>query len=159
MKHDIDGSGERELVCSPYTMMLYEQEFNKSIVADVYGEIDLKGGKTEVVTAEYVADRLTAALDDGKQLPKTTLKLISAAFPVEVVTKLDYTADNWEAYLRAYWAMLKTADEKNGTATASFRTWVACLGPVDMREVSNVVYSCMEDGIFHSRASRLRDAE
>lgn len=155
MKHDIDGSGERELVCSPYTMMLYEQEFGKSIIADVYGVIDLKGSRTETVTAEFVASRLQGAMPDGKQLPKTTLRLVADAFPCEVVTKIDYTADEWEAYLRAYWAMLKTADERDGgQRTPAFKRWLADLGKVDMREVSNVVVSCMEDGVFHSKAAR-----
>lgn len=153
MLYDIDGTGEREVFCSPYTLMVYEQEFKKSMVADVYGVIDLTRGSTETVTAEFVASRMAAAA--GGKLPDETVKLIADAFPATVVTKIDYTADRWEAYLRAYWAMLKTADEADGSgSTPPYAKWVASLGAIDLREVSNVVYSCMEDGVFHPRASR-----
>ncbi len=155
MKHDIDGRGERDIVCSVYTLTVYEQEFKRSMVADVYGVIDLKKGGTEIVTAEFVASHLQAAMSDGKSLPKATLALINKAFPTSVLTRIDYTADNWEAYIRAYWAMLKTGDALSSGAqtTPTFNTWVASLGNIDLREVSNTVFSCMEDGVFHSRAA------
>lgn len=121
MKHDIDGSGEREIRCSVYTLTVYEQEFKSSMVKDVYGVIDLRANGAEVVTAEYVANRLAAAMPEGgdgkrKPLPKATLALVARAFPDTIVTTIDYTADNWEAYVRAYWAMLRTGDALSGGA-------------------------------------------
>lgn len=161
MKHDIDGSGEREIRCSVYTLTVYEQEFKSSMVKDIYGVIDLRANGAEVVTAEYVANRLAAAMpegEDGKRrpLPKATLALVARAFPDTIVTTIDYTADNWEAYVRAYWAMLRTGDALSGGAqtTPSFEAWVASIGDVDLKEVSNTVLSCMEDGVFHPRAPR-----
>ena len=161
MKHDIDGSGEREIRCSVYTLTVYEQEFKSSMVKDVYGVVDLKADGSEVVTAEFVANRLQAAMPEGedggrKRLPKTTLALVAKAFPASIITRIDYTVDNWEASVRAYWAMLRTGDALSGGAqtTPSFDAWVASIGDVDLKEVSNTVLSCMEDGVFHSRAPR-----
>lgn len=154
MKHDIDGKGERSILCSVYTLTVYEQEFKRSMVADVYGVVELKRGGTETVTAEFVASRMQAAMAGGKSLPKATVALINKAFPASVITRIDYTADNWEAYIRAYWAMLRTGDalSEGMQSTPAFSTWVASLGDVNLREVSNIVFSCMEDGVFHSRA-------
>ena len=153
MRYDIDGTGEREVFCSPYTLMVYEQEFKTSMVADVYGTIDLTRAGTETVTAEFVASRMREAT--GGELSDEVMSAIAAAFPAVVVTRLDYTADRWDAYLRAYWAMLKTVDERDGeNRTPAFRKWMKSLGDIDLRGVSNVVYSCMEDGVFHPRASR-----
>lgn len=153
MLYDFDGSGERELICSAYTLSVYEQEFHKSMIADVYGVVDLKSVNSEVVTAEFIINRLNAA--STKELPKAIKALINRAFPAQVVTKLDYSADNWEAYLRAAWAMMKTADLINKESnTPAFLTWLVSLGNIDMREVSNTVLSCMEDGLFHSNDAR-----
>lgn len=153
MLYDFDGSGEIELICSAYTLIVYEQEFKSSMIGDVYGVIDLKSVNTEVVSAEYVINRLSAV--STKELPKAIKILVNKAFPANIVTKIDYKADDWESYLRAAWAMMKTANIINGSKTTpSFTSWVVQLGDLDMREVSSTVLSCMENGLFHSRDAR-----
>ena len=40
MKYDYDGSGkEREIACSAYTVMIYEQQFKVGMIEDVYGKV------------------------------------------------------------------------------------------------------------------------
>lgn len=154
MLYDFDGTGEVELVCSAYTLSVYEQEFKNSMIADVYGVVDLTSVEGHTVTSSYVLNKLKEA-NDGADVSARIKTLVEKAFPAYMVTKLDYSADNWEAYLRASWAMMKTANIIAGkNDTPAFMTWLAGLGPVDMKEVSRTVLSCMEDGVFHTRNTR-----
>lgn len=158
MLFDPDGRGEREIVASPYTLMIYEQTFKSSLIKDVMGRIDLTGGNTvEVVTPDFVAGRLEAALPDGKRLPKETRALVERAFPATVNKVLDYTTDNWEAYVRALWAMLRTAEEAARASgrpvadpTPPYESWVRSLGPVNMTALSNAVFEETQRGLFHT---------
>lgn len=156
MKYDIDGSGEREYIASVYTMMLYEQEFHTSLLEDVYGKIDLgntaeDGSGAKIVTAEFVQDRLASALPDGKELPNTTVKLIKKAFPTVVTTALDFTKDNWDAYLRCMWTMAKTADEvEKSRVTPNYKEWLMSLGPVNLNGISNFVWKETRRGLFRA---------
>lgn len=152
----IDDSGrEYEAMASVFTLSIYEQEFSTdkrgghaSLIGEVFGRIDLSdGGTRELVTAEFVTGRLEAAMPAGKALPKTTRDLVARAFPAYVEAALDYTQDHWEAYLRAFWAMVRTADavraQKDPTAApqvpASYLDWAAGMGAVDMNAVSAFV--------------------
>lgn len=154
MLYDFDGTGAVELVCSAYTLSVYEQEFKNSMIADVYGVVDLTSVEGHTITSSYVLNRLKEA-NDGADVSARIKTLVEKAFPAYMVTKLDYSADNWEAYLRASWAMMKTANIIAGrNDTPAFMTWLAGLGPVDMKEVSRTVLSCMEDGVFHTRNTR-----
>lgn len=155
MLYDIDGSGEREYTMSAYTMVIYEQEFGgASLISDVYGKIRT-AGKDEsgvyIVPGDYVKERLSSALPEGKELPKTTAQLVDKAFPAAMVTELDYTADNWEAYLRAMWAMARTADAaRNAKDTPAYAKWAASLGPVNMADISRVVFEQVQGGLFRT---------
>lgn len=150
MKFDIDGTGERDYTCSAYTLMVYEQEFGSSLVKDYYGKIDLRDGDGQLVTAQFVESQLADALPEGKALPKTTRELVYRAFPRYVTAVRDYTQDNWEAILRALWAMRKTADEAAGEQTPAFKPWVRSLGEVNLTKCSNVVFSECERCLFRA---------
>jgi len=165
-KVTLDGSGrEYEVIASPLTLMIYEQEFSTDkaqadLIKDVYGRIDLsKAGSRQLVTAEYVENRLQEAMADGKTLPKTTRDLIAKAFPAYVETVVDFTTDNWTAYVRALWAMLRAADELEATADpmhvpqadVSFKAWVAKAGMLDMDKVTTTVLTECQSGFFPSR--------
>lgn len=155
MLYDIDGTGEREYTMSAYTMLIYEQEFGgASLIADVYGKIKT-ASKDEsgvyIVPGDFVKERLASSLPEGKELPKTTAQLVDKAFPAAMVTELDYTADNWEAYLRAMWAMARTADAAaNAKDTPAYTRWVAALGPVNMADISRVVFEQVQGGLFRT---------
>lgn len=159
MLFDYDGSGERNIVASPYTLMLYEQTFKSSLIKDFYGVIDLSSGsKTEVVTADFVANRLEEA--NGKKLSKTVSDLVNKAFPAEVMTVLDYTSDNWEQALKALWAMVKTGEKvdiSNGKMVADpipdFNTWLIELGNVNMSEICAAVLQETQHGLFRARSN------
>ncbi len=141
----LDGAHDHEAVCSAYTTMVYEQEFGSSLVKDVFGRIDLAGPSgTGEVTPEYVSERLTKAY--GRALPKAVQTAISRAFPDRVTTELDFTSDNWEAYLRAAWAMCRTASDD----VQPFRDWLRSLGPVNLNEVSGQVISECGRGLFRA---------
>jgi hypothetical protein len=157
-----DSTGEHEVIASLLTLSIYEQEFSTDekhadLIADVYGVIDLTNkGKQEVVTAEFVKNRLQEAMDDGKTLPKTTRSLIDKAFPVYVNTEVDYTMDNWDAYPKALWAMLRTADEVNALrdpskvqgTPLSYKEWLARTGNVDLHKISEIVISLCQTAFF-----------
>lgn len=126
---DVDGTGAREAVATAWTLALYEQEFGRDLIADVYGVVDLrrdfyrKGPRGEVVA-------------------------------------VDYTARDWNAILRALWAMLKTAsdialeagDLAPNDAVPGFKRWVRSVGAVDMNEVTDAVYRLCNEGFFRAGA-------
>lgn len=125
---DFDGSGEKEILATAYTTVLYEQEFKRDIIKDVFGRIDLK----------------SAALnfdEDGNP------------------TALDYTLDDWNAELRALWALLKTASEvaiRNGEKrerVPGFAEWVLGVGAVDFTAISGAVVEECQRGFFRAGAA------
>lgn len=151
MLFDIDGTGEREYIASAYTMMIYEQEFGSSLIKDVYGKVQLVPDGVEVVTSAFVKERMEAALPEGKSLPKATETLIDKAFPAVATRVMDFTQDNWEAELRALWAMAKTADAAADKNTVpSYKAWAARLGPLNLSEVSAFVVEETRRGLFRT---------
>lgn len=158
MKYDIDGTGELEYICSAYTTYLYEQEFGVSLIADFYGRVDLGDDSGEVVTAEFVENRLAENMPvdekTGKQkpLPKATSALVRRAFPQYVNTVIDYTKDRWDATLRVMWAMRKTACDVAGDACPTFKQWLMALGQVNMRDTNFAAFEETQRGLFHTRS-------
>lgn len=150
MRFDIDGTGEREYVASVRTLMIYEQEFGGSLIADCYGRVEVIGGDGEVVTAGRVKQALRSALPEGEELPQEVSDLVDRAFPQYFTAALDYTTEHWEADVRAMWAMRKTADEMAGEPTPSFKDWVASLGPVNMTDLSHAILEESQRGLFRA---------
>ncbi len=149
-KINYDGTKEYPFMCTLGTASIYEQEFGTDLIADVYGKIDTATTTAEVISAEFVVERLVAA-NGGKELPKTTMKLIDEGFPAVASTVIDYTVDNWSAYIRALWAMLKTADIVNGTNNIpSFKVWQFQVTAIDMHELSHIVIDSCQKGLFRS---------
>ena len=125
---DYDGCGEREIVATAYTLLIYEQEFKRDMIKDVFGRIDLR----------------KAALNYDKD-----------GNPVV----MDYTMDDWNAELRALWALLRTAQElatrkgEKRDAVPSFQKWVMDTGAIDMQLVSNAVVEECQRGFFRAGAA------
>lgn len=121
-----DGT-EYEYEATTYTLMVYEQEFKSDLIKDVFG-------RTEISRAAENVD------EDGN------------------IKFIDYTIDNWNAYPRAFWAMLKTAEAiarsegRRVEPVPSYATWALRL-PLDLSEMSRVVYDECNRGLFHAGAA------
>lgn len=136
------GNGEQEYRCTARTLVIYEQAFYNDkyprvtgdMIADVFGKRTITEGS------------LGFQYDDKGNV-------------VGIV--VDYTSDNWQAELRALWAMLRTQaeiDKKNGVKrepVKAFQPWteeVADWEP-DMREVATNIYEEMNRGLFRAGAA------
>lgn len=75
------------------------------------------------------------------------------------VVYIDYTIDNWNAYLRAFWSMLKTSEAiarsegRQVPAVPAFIQWCLATRFIDMSELSRVVVDECNRGLFHSGAA------
>ena len=133
-----DGT-EHEYEASTYTLVCYEQEFCNS--------------SNPAVTGDLIKD----------VFGRVEKKKVSDNFDEEGNSKVvwDYTIDNWNASLRAFWAMLKTSYEvkraqniKVDDPVPSFVRW--CLqtssadGSIDMNEVSQAVWDEAQRGLFRA---------
>lgn len=135
---DIAGH-ETEYVCTAYTTVVYEQAFRED--------------KYEKVTGDLIADvmrTLKVGADD----------IISADEDGNVTITYSYDKDNWQAYLRALWAMVRTAAEihrVNGQGSITvpgYAEWVRSLvaWEPDMRQVSLDVCNELQRGLFRAGA-------
>lgn len=138
---DYDGTGGREATATAYTLMLYEQEFKSS---------DVKG-----ITGDLIAD-VYGTID---------LKRARSQYDaMGNLVVLDYTSDNWNAYLRALWAMLRTASESarsrgiDAQLTPRFNEWVRGVGQVNMSEVMDAVIEECNRGFFRAREASQEEA-
>ena len=133
---DYDGAGEREAIATAYTLMLYEQEF--------------KADETPGITGNLIAD-VYGVLDLRKAMTQ-----MDAHGNIVV---LDYTNDNWPAYLRALWAMLRTSSEAKRARgidvplTPRYTEWVKTVGQVNMSEIMSAVVDECNRGLFRARAT------
>lgn len=125
---DFDGSGEHEILATAYTTVIYEQEFHRDIIKDVFGRVDLRQA-----AANYDEDGVALAID--------------------------FTLDDWNAELRALWALLRTAylvAQRNGEdrpRVPGFSEWVMSVGPVDFHRISNDVVAECQRGFFRASSS------
>lgn len=135
---DISGN-EVEFTCTAYTPVLYEQAFREDPYERVTGDLIV-----DVMGCQRVsADSIVFADEDGN-----------------LTIKYDYSQDNWLAYLRALWAMVRTATEirrVNGEKvdlTPNYQEWARTLigWEPDMREVSLLVCNELQRGLFRARA-------
>lgn len=136
------GNGELEFRCTARTLVIYEQAFYNDkfprvtgdMIADVFGK--------RVVGEDSLGLKFD---DDGN---------------IEAIV-VDYTTDNWQAELRALWAMLRTQaeiDKKNGVKrepVLAFVPWSEALADwePDMRSISSMVYEEMNRGLFRAGAA------
>ena len=122
-----DGT-EHEYEATTYTLVVYEQEFKKDLIKDVFGRIDITQAVRNID-------------DDGN------------------VIAMDYTMDNWTAYPRAFWAMLRTSEEicrregRKHEAVPSFVQWCLDTRGIDMGELSQAVFDECQRGLFRAGAA------
>lgn len=74
---------------------------------------------------------------------------------------IDMTTNNWNAEIKALWAMVKTAsdlkDERGDLApndrVPSFKKWRKTVGKINVREIADAVVEEALDGFFHTGAA------
>lgn len=74
---------------------------------------------------------------------------------------IDMTTNNWNAEIKALWAMVKTAadlkDERGDLApndrVPSFKKWSKTVGKINVREIADAVVEEALDGFFHTGAA------
>lgn len=136
------GSGPVEFRCTARTLVIYEQAF--------YND------KFEKVTGDMIADVF------GRH--KFTEEDLGLEFDDDGNIKaliVDMTMENWNAEIRALWAMLRTQaeiDRKNGVEREplpAFNPWTDSVSEwePDMREVSDIVHAEMNRGLFRAGAA------
>ena len=136
------GNGPVEFRCTARTLVIYEQAF--------YND------KFDKVTGDMIADVF------GKH--KFTEEDLGLEFDDDGNIKaiiVDFTMTNWQAELRALWAMLRTQaeiDQKNGVErdpVYAFVPWMEAINEwePDMREVSDLVHAEMNRGLFRAGAA------
>jgi len=126
---DYENNGtQHEYEATTYTLMVYEQEFKRDLIKDVFGRIDVRNAAQN--------------FDENGNL-----------------VAMDYTIDNWNAELRAFWAMLKTseaiakADGRKYEAVPPFIQWCLKTRSIDMGQVSQTVFDECQRGLFRSGAA------
>lgn len=127
--YDMDGTGEVEFLCNAYTTVIYEQEFKRSLIADVFGKIDLRTAATNFdengnqVVLDYTLDNWESDLRAAWAMRKT--------------------------------ACIKAAREHRETKNiGSFHDWVLSLSDeVNFTELSNVVVGECQRGLFRTRTA------
>ena len=136
------GNGPVEFRCTARTLVIYEQAFYNDKFERVTGDMISDVFGKRVVEEDSLGIKFD---DDGN---------IKALI-------LDYTTDNWQAELRALWAMLRTQmeiDNKNGVKrdpVPIFTLWSESIADWEpnMREVSAMVYDEMNRGLFRAGAA------
>ena len=119
---------EHEYEATTYTLMVYEQEFKRDLIKDVFGKIDISG------SAENFDE-------DGN------------------ARYIDYTVDNWSAYPKALWAMLKTSEAiarsegRMAEAVPTYGQWSIRARDVNLSELSEAVIDECNRGLFHTGAA------
>lgn len=129
-----DGT-EHEYEATTYTLMIYEQKFR-----------DKDGRPADLIKDVFGRIDIRGAANNVDEYGN--------------VRYIDYTIDNWNAYPRAFWAMLKTseaiarAEGRIAEQVPPFEQW--CLSSargVDMAELSKAVVSECNRGLFRAGAA------
>ena len=74
---------------------------------------------------------------------------------------IDMTTNNWNAEIKALWAMVKTAadlkdvggDLARNDRVPSFKKWRKTVGNINVREIADAVVEEALDGFFHTGAA------
>lgn len=136
------GNGPVEFRCTARTLVIYEQAFYNDKFDKVTGDMiaDIFSKRT------YTDDDLGLKFDDKGNI---------------VALTVDMTMDNWNAEVRALWAMLRTQaeiDRKNGVEREpihAFNVWIEDVAEWEpnMRDVAQFVHDEMNRGLFRAGAA------
>lgn len=109
------GGKELEAELGVETLVVYEEEFGRDLLQDMFGKVDVDVSK---LTAE------AGDADEGDEPEETE---------VGSVISVDFTQTNWTAITRVLWASLKTANPWFPT----YREWSKSVGGLNLQEVVN----------------------
>ena len=139
---DYDRSGKkREYRCTAYTLFLYEQTFPENDVAARRG-----------ITGDMIRDVYNKIDMSAVEREKEEGKVV-----------VHYDMDRWPAEIRAFWAMLKTAEQiaeskgKRHAKVPEWHDWILSTDAINARDISNAVFEEMQRGCF--RAPKAEKAE
>ena len=128
-KVDYEHNGvEREYEATTYTLVVYEQEFKRDLIKDVYGRIDTTRGATifdadgNIVVADYTYDNWTDELRAFWAMLKTS----------EAICK---------------------REKRPCLPIPNFAQWCLETRSIDMGEISELVYNECQRGLFRSGAA------
>lgn len=121
-KYDYDGSGtERDVMFSAYTLIVYEQEFKKGLIEDVYGRITVPStDEGETLVADYTIDNWQA-----------------------------YVKALWAGLKAA--SDLADADRVKHEPVPPYREWCMRVPSLDFGDLSRFVLDCCNKGLFRAR--------
>ena len=129
MRYDYDGSGvERELNASPHALVIYEQQFKRGMIEDVFGRITLSGRDGDVD-------------EDGN--------VIVADFTIDHWSA--YIRALW-AMLRAG-ADLARIEHRDYERIPDFEEWSIRATNLDLSEISHIVVTTCQKELFRSGAA------
>lgn len=130
------GKGDVDFRCTAWTCLIYEQEFHDD--------------ENEKITGDLIADVI------GKVIVSSNDVLTVDEDGAFVTTVIDYTRVNWNATLRALWAMLKTESDITGSRSVpSYSEWSRSLLECepDMQEMHALVAEELQRGLFRAGAA------
>lgn len=129
-----DGT-EHEYEATTYTLMVYEQKFR-----------DKDGRPADLIKDVFGRIDIRAASKNFDEAGN--------------LIAMDYTIDNWNAELRAFWAMLKTseaisrAEGRPAEVVPPFEEWTLLkTRGVDMGQISQAVFDECQRGLFRAGAA------
>lgn len=133
------GQGEKEIIVSVKSLMLYEQEFGgRDMIKDVYGRVSVR--KSDVKALEKL---------DAANKVEEAEEFVETGDSDEILMELDYRNTNWTALIRALWACLKTADD----SLPPFKEWEQGVGDIDLFAVSNQIVPELNRKFFRAGVS------
>lgn len=122
--YDYDGSGkEHEVLFSAYTLMVYEQEFKKGLIEDVYGRVEVP-----------------------QRDPNTTVLM-----DYSIDNWQSYLRALWAGLKAA--SDLARAEHRQSESVPSYSDWLLHVGAVDMSELSRFVLDGCNRGFFRAGAA------
>ena len=124
-----DQSGEHEAYCTAWTLVIYEQQFHKDMIQDVFGRIDMSKTRYEldssgdVLAVDYTNDNWT--------------KNIQAL---------------WAMLRTASEIGFMNGDVAENHRIPDYEQWVKTAGAIDSDEIATFVIAEMQSGFFRSAA-------
>lgn len=114
------GEKEEEIILSVETLTIYEEEFDRDMLQDFFGVVEVKKDELKAFDVEK---------DSGESQEKDE----QSNEDDEVAFTIDYTSTNWTAITKVLWAGLRTANR----ATPAYAAWVKRLGPINLNVINN----------------------
>lgn len=129
MLFDYDNSGiERELVASAHTLMVYEQNFKRGMIEDVFGRISVEGHDEDVTEDGYLRV-LDFTIDHWGAYVKALWAMLKSG------------------------ADLARAEGRPYTPVPNFEDWSIKVTNLNMSDVSRVVVQECQRGFFRTGAA------